>query len=284
MKYAFFTGATGGLGEACVRALCARGWTVFAAGTNETRLMRLGAIERAVPMRADVTDMASLRAARERVLQTTDRLDAVVNFAGLTAFSSLVEGDPIPPVERLLDVNVMGTVRTNAVFFDLIERGRGRIVNCSSSAGWMTAQPFIGPYVLTKRAIEGYNDSLRRELAYLGIPVIKLQPGSFRTRLTGDVYDEYARTLARTDRYGALLCGLKPMMDATLNRSGEPEVLAKLVVEALEGRRPRAVYRKGSGALLLLLELLPEPCVDAVYRALYRRCKRRDAQPAGKLD
>ena len=282
MKYAFFTGATGGLGEACVRALCARNWTVFAAGTNEDRLLRLGAVERAVPVRADVTDTQSLLAARELVLQTTDRLDAVVNFAGLTAFQSLVEGDPAAAAERLLDVNVMGTVRTNAVFFGLVERGRGRIVNCSSSAGWMTAQPFIGPYVLSKRAIEGYSDSLRRELLYLGIPVIKLQPGSFRTRLTDDVYGEYARTLARTTRYGALLCGLKPLMDATLNRSGEPEALAKLVVKALEARRPRAVYRKGSGALLLLMELLPEPCVDAVYRALYRRCKKREARPAPK--
>ena len=176
----------------------------------------------------------------------------------------------------------MGTVRTNAVFFDLVERGKGRIVNCSSSAGWMAAQPFIGPYVLSKRAIEGYSDSLRRELLYLGIPVIKLQPGSFRTRLTDEVQSEYARTLAQTTRYGALLCGLKPLMDITLDRSGRPEALAKFVVKALEARRPRAAYRKGSGALLSLLELLPEPWVDAVYRALYGRCKRREAGSARK--
>jgi NAD(P)-dependent dehydrogenase (short-subunit alcohol dehydrogenase family) len=273
MKQAFFTGATGGLGEACVRALAARGWRVFAGGTNPGKLAALAAIPNVVPVAVDVTDEARLRAAHQTVCQWTDRLDAVVNFAGLTAFGSLIEGDAVAQCEKLLAINVMGTVRVNAAFLDLVEAGRGRIVNCSSSAAWMTAQPFAGAYVLSKRAIEGYTDSLRRELLFVGIPVVKLQPGSFRTGLTGDIDAGFARVLSQTVRYRGVLTRMKPLMDQTLRRSGDPARLARVVVRALEAKRPRARYRVGSDPLLCLMELLPEAGVDAVYRLLGRGAK-----------
>lgn len=270
MKYVFFTGATGGLGECCVRALAGNGWTVFAGGTNESKLKALESILGVIPLAADVTCATSLQAARELVLKHTDRLDALVNFAGVPAFNSLIEGDPVGTSQRLLDINVMGMIRVNRVFFDLLERGRGRIVNCSSSAGWMTAQPFAGPYVLSKRAVEGYSDSLRRELMFLDIPVIKIQPGSFRTSIEGIVEDAYQQTLQRTARYARILPGMKPMMDAVFKSSGDPQAVACVVVRALEAKRPRARYRVGSGLLLCLLELLPEPCVDLLYKTLYK--------------
>ena len=229
MREVFFTGATGGLGEVCVRAL----------------------------------------AARATVGAQTSGLDALVNFAGVTAFGSLVEGAAIAQVERALAINVLGTVRTNAVFFDLVEAGGGRIVNCSSSAGWMTAQPFAGAYTLSKRVIEGYNDSLRRELLYLGIPVIKLQPGSFRTAITDDIEAGFSRALAETTRYRGLLTRMKPLMDGTLRRSAEPEALARVVVRALEAKRPRRRYRRGGNWQLSLLEWLPESWIDAIYRRMY---------------
>ena len=142
MKTILFAGATGGLGGPCVRELAKRGWTVFAAGTNKDKLKVLGDIPNIIPIKMDVTSMDSIRAAQEEVLKHTNRLDAIANFAGLTAFTSFVEGEPIPMTERLLDINVMGMVRVNQVFFDMVEKGHGRIINCSSSAGWMKAQPF----------------------------------------------------------------------------------------------------------------------------------------------
>ncbi len=274
MKAVFFTGATGGLGESCVRELAQRGWTVFAAGTNEGKLRELAVNPNIIPIRMDVADLDSIKAAHEVVLSRTDRLDALVNFAGLTAFTSMVEGEAIAMTERLLDVNVMGPVRVNYVFFDMIEKGHGRIVNCSSSAGWMKAQPFAGPYVLSKWALEGYNDSLRRELMYLDIPVIKIQPGSFRTKISGVVMEGFDRALAGTKRYRYVLNKMKPLMDAILRRSGDPQKLAMVVVKALEAKRPRLQYRKASG-LLSLLEILPERGVDGVYK-LFGKKRRKN--------
>lgn len=271
MRTVFFTGATGGLGIPCVALLASRGWTVFAAGTNEEKLKALGSINNVIPVCADVTDTNSMIAARDVVLAHTDRLDAIVNFAGITAFASMVEDDPIALSERMLAINVMGTVRTNAIFFELIERGNGRIVNCSSSTGWMTAQPFAAAYTMSKRAIEGYNDSLRRELMFLDIPVIKIQPGSFQTAVTDKVNGDYDQVLTNTTHYERVLTTMKPLLEITLANSGKPEDLAKIVVKALEAKKPKHNYRAGTEFALLLLELLPETWVDALYKALLRR-------------
>jgi len=258
------------LGTPCVERLSKNGWTVFAVGTNRDKLKKLGELPGVIPIGADITDTDSMYAARRAVMEHTDRLDAVVNLAGVSFFHSLVENDPLPCVERALAVNVLGTARTNAVFFELIERGHGRIINCSSSAGWMTAQPFAGAYIMSKRAVEGYNDSLRRELAILGIPVIKLQPGSFRTSITGDVEHGYDETLKQTKRYRAVLTKLKPLMDKTLRKSEHPDVFADTVIKALETKHPKIQYRKNSSFLLRLLDLLPETWIDRIYRIASR--------------
>ncbi|MGI6699099.1 MAG: SDR family NAD(P)-dependent oxidoreductase [Christensenellales bacterium] len=266
MKTVFFTGATGGLGELCVKALSQRGWKVFAVGTNREKLKKLGKLPNIIPIHANVQDINSLKAAKEEVLKHTDRLDAVVNFAGISVFSSLIEGDAIPLMEKLIDINVLGTARTNAVMIDLIEKGRGRIINCSSTVGWAASQPFAGAYCASKRAIEAYSDSLRRELMFIGIPVIKIQPGAYQTKLLSGTDEQYFRTLETTTRYQTVLRRLKFMMDKVLGNAGNPQELVDTVVKALEDKRPRHKYCKGTGFLMYLMSAMPSPLVDWGYR------------------
>jgi len=266
MKYVFFTGATGGLGEACVEALSRTGrWTIFAAGTNEAALDRLGELPNVIPVRVDITEQASVEAALEAVKARTETLDAVVNFAGLASFASLVEGDSLGAIERLLAVNLVGTARVNRTFFEMIHKGHGRIVNCSSESGWMTPTPFAGPYVLSKYAVEAYSDSLRRELMFLGISVIKIQPGSFETPVRQKVNDLFQKSLAETQYYRKLLLRLKPLMVMELGQRNDVRRLADALLKALESSRPRLQYRVGTGRLLALLELFPERWVDKIY-------------------
>jgi NAD(P)-dependent dehydrogenase (short-subunit alcohol dehydrogenase family) len=266
MKYVFFTGATGGLGEACVEALSRTGrWTIFAAGTNEVALDRLGELPNVIPVRVDVTKQASVEAALAAVKARTETLDAVVNFAGLASFTSLVEGDSLGAIERLLAVNLVGTARVNRTFFEMIHKGHGRIVNCSSESGWLTPTPFAGPYVLSKYAVEAYSDSLRRELMFLGIPVIKIQPGSFETPVRQKMNDLFQKSLAETQYYRKLLLRLKPLMVMELGQRNDVRRLADALLKALESNRPRLQYRVGTGRLLALLELFPERWVDKIY-------------------
>ncbi|MDF2942613.1 MAG: Short-chain dehydrogenase/reductase [Herbinix sp.] len=271
MKYAFFTGATGGLGVLCVSALSKTGnWTIFAAGNNESVLKQLEKLPNIIPIKVDITKQESVDNAYEVVQTYTSTLDAIINFAGLTYFTSLIEGESINAVERLLDVNVVGMARINRTFFEMIYKGKGRIINCSSESGWMTPQPFAGPYILSKYAVEAYNDSLRRELLYLGIPVIKIQPGSYETNITQQVNHFFDKAVSETTYYKELLLKMKPMMTMELNQKNDPRHLVNTVIKALESKNPKMKYRVGTGKLLAMLELLPEWGVDAVYKRFFR--------------
>lgn len=268
MKDVFFTGATGGLGMLCVKELSRRGWRVFASGTNEEKLKQLAGLENIIPVKADITDDDSLAAAWRLVRGYTDKLDAVANFAGLSSFTSMVEGDPAPVTELLFKVNVMGPVKVNRMFIDMLLKGKGRIINCSSEAGWLKAQPFAAPYFMSKRALEAYNDCLRRELMFLGIPVVKIQPGPFGTSMTSGVMNDYRATLAGTKHYERVLVKLRALLGLGLKQYCGTDKLVRKVVHALEDTPPKLTYRVGVSKLLLLLEILPDRTVDRLYLKL----------------
>lgn len=267
MKYVLFTGATGGLGSLCVKKLSQMGtWMVFAVGTNQVALDSLGKLRNVISIQADITLQESVDAAHKTVQSYTEVLDAVVNFAGRTCFASLVEGDCVDAIGQLLNLNVTAMARINRTFFEMIQKGHGRIINCSSESGWMTPQPFAGPYVLSKYAVEAYNDCLRRELMFLGIPVIKIQPGSFETQMTKQVNLYFDKTVRETNYYKELLTAMKPLMTMELNQKNDPLRLVQTVIKALDSKHPKLKYRVGTGKTLLLLELLPEKWVDKSYR------------------
>jgi NAD(P)-dependent dehydrogenase (short-subunit alcohol dehydrogenase family) len=244
---------------------------VFGAGTNETALEKLGKLPNVIPAKMDLTKQESINLAHEIVQSYTGALDAIVNFAGLSAFTSLIEGESVDAVERLLNVNVMGMARVNRTFFEMVHEGRGRIINCSSESGWMTPQPFAGAYVLSKYAVEAYNDSLRRELMFLGIPVIKIQPGSYDTRLTKQLNDQFDKAVGSTKYYKEVLTKMKPMMTMELKHKNDPRRLAATVIKAMEAKRPKLQYRVGTGKLLALLELLPARGVDKLYQRMLKK-------------
>ena len=268
MRDVFFTGATGCLGMLCVRELSKRGWRIFASGMNEEKLGKLAELPGVIPIKADVTDDESLASAYNTVRTYTDKLDAVVNFAGLSAFASMVEGNPEIIAEKLLKVNVMGPVRVNRLFFGMLLEGKGRIINCSSEAGWLKAQPFAAPYFMSKRALEAYSDSLRRELMFLGIPVIKIQPGPFDTSMTAGILEDYQSALLSTKYYLSVLLKLKVFLKSGLQQQCPADRLVSQVIHAMEDRKPKLAYRTGTSKLLLLLEILPDKLVDSVYMRL----------------
>lgn len=274
MKYVLFTGATGGLGSLCVKQLSQNGgWTVFAVGTNDDLLEQLKDLPNIVPIKVDITNQKSIDSAYEMVHSYTDTLEAIVNFAGMTYFTSLIEGNCVDAIDKLLKVNVLGTARVNRTFFEMVYKAHGRIINCSSESGWMTPQPFAGPYVLSKYAVEAYNDCLRRELMFLNIPVIKIQPGSYETRLTKQVNEYFEKTVDETKYYKEILTKMKPLMTMELNQKNDPRHLVKILITAMESKHPKLQYRVGTGKLLLMLELLPEKCVDKVYKLILKNKK-----------
>ena len=265
MRYALVTGATSGLGKEIAIRLSESGWCVFACGRNEKALGEIKKTTYCHPLKMDVVDQDSINEALEEVLKVTDHLNAIINFSGIQKMSSLIEGD-INIIKQSLDVNLLGMARVNKTFFPLIKKCNGRIINCSSECGWMTPQPFNGSYTLSKYAVEAYNDSLRRELMFLDIPVIKIQPGSFKTAMHGKTLDSFDKLINSTNMYREVLEKMKGMMLIELKMANEPEALIEAVMKAVNDPHPRQKYRVKNSPLLEVIEVMHPMTVDRLYK------------------
>lgn len=265
MRYALVTGATSGLGKEIAIRLSESGWCVFACGRNEKALVEIKKTTYCHPLKMDVVDQDSINEALEEVSQVTDHLDAIINFSGIQKMSSLIEGD-INIIKQSLDVNLLGMARVNKTFFPLIKKCNGRIINCSSECGWMTPQPFNGSYTLSKYAVEAYNDSLRRELMFLDIPVIKIQPGSFKTAMHGKTLDSFDELINSTKMHREVLEKMKGMMLIELKMANEPEALIEAVMKAVNDPHPRQKYRVKNSPLLKAIEVMHPMTVDRLYK------------------
>lgn len=164
MKYVLVTGAYGGMGRATVSALVAQGYGVFALDRQVG-----GPSENVYPIAADVTDSASLAAAADVVAKVTDKLFAVVHFAGVYMMDSLVEMDE-SAFRRIVDINLTGAYLVNKTFAHILGNG-SRIVITTSELAPLDPLPFTGIYAVTKAALDKYAYSLAMELQLLGIKV-----------------------------------------------------------------------------------------------------------------
>jgi len=273
MKTALVTGAGGGLGHATAERLVSNGWRVFAADISDEMLRSSRHDPSLVPVLMDVTDDESIQSAYDAVRSETDRLDGVVNFAGIMGVGSLTD-IPEERLARILDVNVMGTYRVNKRFFPLVEAARGRIVNISSETGWQSAAPFNGPYAMSKHAIEAYSTALRRELALLGVKVITIQPGAFRTDMVAGIEKAFTAAEAETPKFAPVLRKLKSLAGKEIESARDPDILAQVVEEALTAKHPKPVYSVKPDKLRSALEHLPVRASDRLYLAVLQRARK----------
>jgi 3beta-hydroxy-delta5-steroid dehydrogenase/steroid delta-isomerase len=264
-KVAFITGGSGGLGGTTCRYLAERGWQVFAADFDKVALEKMAGVANITPVFIDVTDPASVAAARETVRASVDGLDAIVNFAGILAVGSMVDIEEAT-LQRVLDVNVMGTFRVNREFFPLVNNRQGRIVNISSETGWQSGAPFNGAYATSKHAIEAYSDSLRRELALLDIPVVKIQPGPFKTDMVSGIEGQFDRAIEGSGYFKDVLQRMKLMAVKAGGEGHDPALLASVIFHVLTVAKPKAAYSVKPDVKRMVLNYLPTRWADALLK------------------
>ncbi len=189
------TGSTSGFGRLTVETLARQGYRVFAgmraaAGKNAPAAEELCALaqqERLAlhSIEIDVTDDASVERAIAVIIETTDRLDVVVNNAGVS-YSGPLEAFTLEQVRQQFETNVFSVLRVNrAVLPQMREQGSGLLLQIGSIAGRL-ALPFQGLYGATKFALEGLTESYRYELAPFGIDAAIIEPGTYPTTISAN--------------------------------------------------------------------------------------------------
>ena len=272
MKAILITGVSTGIGNASAHALVERGYQVFGSVRRPEDAERLQEElgDHFTPLLFDVTDSAAITAAVKQVAEATgsEGLYALVNNAGIVIPGPL-KYMPLEDFRAHFDVNLFGLMDVTQQFLPLLGAAEnspyppGRIINISSTSG-RVAYPFMGAYAATKHALEGFSDSLRRELMLYGVDVIVVQPGTTNTPIVHKFADQIRR-YEETD-YGHMFTMLEEQM-ADREKSGLPvSKVVEAIVTAVESPRPKARYavpRKWLGSWILP-RLLPDRWLDRV--------------------
>ncbi len=285
-KTILITGATSGIGRDAALYLTERGHRVIACGRNERALAELR--EQGVhAVRMDVTDPASIEAARQEIEREHGGVDVVINNAGYGLMGPLELLDEAD-VRAQFETNVFGLLAVTRAFVPSMRaRGWGRVLNVSSVGGRIVF-PFGGAYHATKYAVEAMSDALRMELRQFGIEVVLIEPGYIRTGFTStsvDLLDKYRGT----ESPYALALAQADGIEAKLDRfAAEPRAVSKAMEKAIVSRRPRARYVAPwiNSFGPWLRTLLPTLFLDWVFRratGLSRRLSApsRPALPSG---
>jgi len=252
------TGAAGGLGGAVVDLFADRGWTVYAAD-----LVEPPARDRVVPLVIDVTSDGSVAAA----IASIPTLDCVINFAGVLGIGPLMD-IPAERFARVLDINVVGTHRVNRAAFGLLHASGGRIINISSETGWQRPLPVNGPYATSKHAVEAYSDALRRELMFVGVDVVIIQPGPFRTAMTGGIGAAFAAATVPGSPFERLARKVGRMAAGEEAKAHDPALLASVIWDAATTAKPKARYSVKPDPARTVMHRLPTAVVDRLLKKL----------------
>lgn len=276
-KAVVITGASTGIGRAAVAKAVASGAHVFPVVRKPADAKGLTAEFGAAvtPLVFDVTDEpAVLKAAAKVAKALGDRkLFGLVNNAGVAVPGPLLHLTS-EALRRQMEVNFIGMHIVTQAFLPLLgaDAGRtgkpGRIVMISSIGGEV-AFPFIGAYAASKHAMEGYSESLRRELMLFGIDVVVVAPGAIATPIWDKVDDDELAPY-RATRYGPMLEKVRDYLLAQGKNGLPPSAVGELIWRCLSGK-PKVRYRilRGEFAQMVLPKMLPPRLVDtAIARRL----------------
>ncbi|WP_435115963.1 SDR family oxidoreductase [Halolamina sp. C58] len=196
-QVAIVTGASSGIGAATAEALASRGADVVLAARRVDELEAVEArIEEtdgdALVVPTDITEDDDIDNLVETTLGEYDRIDVLVNNAGIMPLAHVAELDR-ETIETTVDVNLTGLIKlTNAVAPTMMEQESGHIVNLSSVVGRFL-QPNSTHYNAAKAGVKMFGDSLRLDLAEAGVHVATIEPGAVDTELLDHIPDEEVR-------------------------------------------------------------------------------------------
>jgi NAD(P)-dependent dehydrogenase (short-subunit alcohol dehydrogenase family) len=216
-KVWLITGSSRGLGRAFAEAALEAGDRVVAGARNPAQLADLvekyGERVRAVSL--DVTSEAQAKSAVDAAIESFGGLDVLVNNAGYGNVAP-VEDTTLAEFRAQIETNLFGVIiMTKAVVPYFRERRAGHIVQVTSIAGRLGP---VGraPYAAAKFGVEGFSESLAKEIGPLGVKVTIVEPGGFRTDFAGSSTElregraEYDSTVGATARFQRNYNGKQP--------------------------------------------------------------------------
>ena len=271
------TGSSTGIGKHAALSLAKEGYTVFAGVRNLTRdgdalLKAAGRFDintaNIRPILLDVTNSEHIEKAVEDVSNYVGEhgLKGLFNNAGMgymDAESHSVEFFPMDSYRKLFDVNYFGNVEVTKAFLKLLRTGQGRIIFNTSIAG-IVAAPFLSAYASSKHALEGFADSLRRELIPHGVKVSIVAPGYVATPIFSKGIESAAFSEVKSSNiYTKAEVQAAQKFFKDMVGAPSPKVTSEAILHALQSEHPQIRYVVGKDYMILkILRYVPISWVD----------------------
>jgi NAD(P)-dependent dehydrogenase (short-subunit alcohol dehydrogenase family) len=242
-KVALVTGGARGIGFATAQALMDRGASVVIVDLDASSAAAAAARlhdTKALGLAADVTDRAAMQRAVATTVERYGGLDVVVANAGIASRGATFRAMSNESFDRVIDVNLMGVVRTVDAAMGQIVARQGHVVVISSVYAFVNGMGAV-PYAMAKAGVEQFGRALRVELAPSGASATTAYFGFIDTEMVHRALDQ--------DPLGDALMNVVPK---PLRRRLQPKAAGEAIVAGIEKRAPRVIRPRRWTALSLL--------------------------------
>lgn len=255
MKTWLIIGCSTGLGRSLAKKALAKGYNVAITARNKDKIIDLSKQypQTALALCLDVTNKESIQAAIKETIEHFGTIDVLVNNAGY-GYRGAVEEGYQEDVDILFNTNLWGPVTLIKEVLPLMRKQRsGAIINISSVVALKT-MPGSGYYAASKCALEGLSDGLKEEVAPLGIKVMVVEPGAFRTDFDGRSLTQSNKIIADYNKTAGLRRIGKDKSHGS--QPGDPDKGADVIIEAIESTEPPFRLLLGLDAINLADDIL----------------------------
>lgn len=249
----FITGCSTGFGRELAKLILFRGWNAVITARNTELLkdLAIGFENTALILPLDVNNKVQIADAITKAEARFGKIDVLVNNAGYGYFSSIEEGNDAK-IRAQFDTNVFGLINMiQAVLPGMRKQKSGHIINFSSIGG-LVGFAATGFYHATKFAVEGLSESLAKEVSPLGIKVLLVEPGPFRTDWAGRSTD---RTATNLEDYAATVgVRMTTSLEGSGKQKGDPVRGCEAIIAAVEAETHQLRLLLGKMAFDLAIE------------------------------
>jgi short-subunit dehydrogenase len=257
------SGCSSGIGNALAKEFEAHGYHVIATARQPESIEGLKS-EAVDILQLDVTKGISIGNCVGYVVQKYGKIDMLVNNAGYALIGPVAELD-IDALRRQFETNLFGLAAlSKAVIPYMVKAKKGMIVNMSSVSG-VLATPFAGAYCASKAALNLFSNSMRMELAPLGIGVVTVQPGAVRSNFGQTAAKDISKY--KKSFYAPIANSIEDRAYSSQKNPTPADVFARILVSKLMKKNPPRVIRIGNeSSMLPFLARLPLTVTDRILK------------------
>lgn len=264
-KVILITGGSSGIGKSVGEYLQTKGFIVYGTSRNPENIKN----SKIKLVALDVRDSNSIKNAISEIIKIENRLDVVINNAGV-GITGPLEEIPTDEIRNNFETNVFGPIEVmKAALPQMRIQKIGLIINVTSIAGYM-GLPFRSVYSSSKGALEILTEAIRMEVKNFGIEITNVAPGDFATDIASR---RFHAPVIQNSPYEKVYSQQLATIDDHVNDGNDPNEMAKAIFKIINTKKPKVHYKVGAFMQkfsIVLKRILPDTVYERILMNHYK--------------